>query len=135
MSKYSYTLEELEQACNFILEKAGSKVLLFQGEMGAGKTTLIKTLVRMLGSKDTVSSPTFSLVNEYKGETGPIYHFDLYRIEEEEEAYGIGLEEYLDSGNWCLVEWPDKASSILPDNTTLIDIKIHLNGKRELTIY
>lgn len=135
MSKFSYTLNELNQACRFLLDKTDSKVLLFQGEMGAGKTTLIKALVRMLGSKDTVSSPTFSLVNEYMGTNGPIYHFDLYRIEDEEEAYGIGLEEYLDSGNWCLVEWPDKASSILPDKTTLIDIKIHLNGKRELTIY
>ena len=134
MKNFSYDIQNLEQACAIILKQAKSRVILFRGEMGVGKTTLIKTLTKALGSIDTVSSPTFSLVNEYFSEDGPIYHFDLYRIEDEEEAYAIGMEEYLDSGAWCFVEWPDKVSSILPQDATLIDIKILLNGKRELHI-
>ena len=134
MSKFSYSLDQLEEACQYILEHATSRVILFRGTMGAGKTTLIKTLVRILGSEDNVSSPTFSLVNEYHAAEGPIYHFDLYRLKDEEEAYGIGLEEYLDSGNWCLVEWPEKAAGLLPENSTLVDIITHFNGLRALEI-
>lgn len=134
MSTFSYNESQLAEACEHILREAASKVLLFHGEMGAGKTTLIKTLVKKLGSRDTVSSPTFSLVNEYQSEHGPLYHFDLYRLEDEEEAWDIGLNEYLESGAWCFVEWPDKGGSIIPDNATLIEIKVLFNGKRELSL-
>ena len=132
MNKFSYLIDDITKACDFIFQKTTSRVILFKGEMGSGKTTLIKSLVKGLGSDDVVSSPTFSLVNEYRNDEGPIYHFDLYRLEDEEEAYAIGMEEYLDSGAWCFVEWPDKARSILPQNATLIEIKVLLNGKREL---
>ncbi|THD67945.1 tRNA (adenosine(37)-N6)-threonylcarbamoyltransferase complex ATPase subunit type 1 TsaE [Robertkochia marina] len=132
MRVYSYALNNVKEAIDFILKESPNRIILFKGEMGSGKTTLIKSLVKGLGSDDVVSSPTFSLVNEYRNEEGPIYHFDLYRLEDEEEAYAIGMEEYLDSGAWCFVEWPDKARSILPKNATLIEIKVLLNGKREL---
>ena len=134
MTNFEYQLNEIDAACKFLLDHSTSKLILFHGEMGAGKTTLIKSLVRHLGSTDAVSSPTFSLVNEYRGGEEPMYHFDLYRLNDEEEAYAIGMEEYLDSGHWCFVEWPDKVSSILPDNATVVEIKALLNGKRSLHI-
>ncbi|HXC03827.1 MAG TPA: tRNA (adenosine(37)-N6)-threonylcarbamoyltransferase complex ATPase subunit type 1 TsaE [Bacteroidia bacterium] len=91
------------------------KVIAFHGPMGAGKTTLIKALCMELGVGDNTSSPTYSLVNEYRTNTGErIYHFDFYRIKNEDEARDMGLEEYLDSGSWCFIEWPEKVASLLP---------------------
>ena len=90
--------------------------------MGAGKTTLIKQFCAYLGITDEVSSPTFSLVNEYNTEDDTIYHFDLYRIENEEELYDFGIEEYLDSNNWLLIEWPDIITPLLPDKYNSISI-------------
>lgn len=134
MSTFVYGQDQLEQACDYILEHCHSKVILFDGAMGAGKTTLIKTLVKKLGSKDVASSPTFSLVNEYQSSQGALFHFDLYRLEDEEEAWAIGLDEYLDSGSWCFVEWPDKGGDIIPENASLVEIKVLLNGKREIQV-
>ena len=91
----TYTLKDLEKVAKQIMKAATSKVLLFDADMGMGKTTLIKAIVRVLGSIDSVSSPTFSLVNEYKTEKHTIYHFDLYRVQNEEELYDFGIEEYL----------------------------------------
>ncbi|WAC02378.1 tRNA (adenosine(37)-N6)-threonylcarbamoyltransferase complex ATPase subunit type 1 TsaE [Lacinutrix neustonica] len=102
----TYTLDELDLVANKIIEKSTSKVLLFDAEMGMGKTTLIKAIVRALGSKDTVSSPTFSLVNEYQLNKRQVYHFDLYRVETEEELYDFGIEDYLNKDAWLLIEWP-----------------------------
>ena len=109
----TYKLHELDLAVEFILKNSSSKTLLFYGEMGAGKTTLIKKLVRALGATDTVSSPTFSLVNHYESDTGPIFHFDFYRIDQEEEALDIGFNDYLDSGTWNLIEWPERIEKLL----------------------
>ena len=95
--KISFKLNEIEQIAQEIVRNVKSKTLLFYGDMGVGKTTLIGALVKVLGSSDEVSSPTFSIVNEYKTETEPIYHFDMYRIENIEEAYNFGIEDYLDS--------------------------------------
>ncbi|WP_224490527.1 tRNA (adenosine(37)-N6)-threonylcarbamoyltransferase complex ATPase subunit type 1 TsaE [Robertkochia flava] len=134
MSKFSYSIDQLDEACQFILDHAKSRVILFKGAMGAGKTTLIKSMVKLLGSSDNVTSPTFSLVNEYHTLAGPVYHFDLYRLEDEEEASEIGLEEYLYSGAWCFVEWPEKAQGLFPEKTALVDIITHLNGIRTLEI-
>ena len=109
----TYKLHELDLAVEFILKNSSSKTLLFYGEMGAGKTTLIKKLVRALGVTDTVSSPTFSLVNHYESDAGPIFHFDFYRIDQEEEALDIGFNDYLDSGTWNLIEWPRRIEKLL----------------------
>ena len=101
------------------------KVIAFTGEMGAGKTTFIKALCKQLGVKDTTSSPTFSLVNEYQNTTGQkIYHFDFYRLRQESEALDMGCEEYFYSGNFCFVEWPEKIPSLLPIDCLHIQINV-----------
>lgn len=119
----NYRLEELPAIAKEVIKSAKHKVLLFYGEMGVGKTTLIKEIVKQLGSFDTVSSPTFSLVNEYHTTSEEkIYHFDFYRINNENEAFDIGVEEYFYSDSWCLVEWPDKVENLVPLNVVTITI-------------
>lgn len=108
-----FSLQEIEQIAKKIVTLSKYKVILFEGEMGAGKTTLIQAISRHLGVVQAMSSPTFSLVNEYEYDDKLLYHFDLFRIKDIDEAYGIGIEEYLDSGNFCFIEWPDKIMSIL----------------------
>ncbi|RZK43943.1 MAG: tRNA (adenosine(37)-N6)-threonylcarbamoyltransferase complex ATPase subunit type 1 TsaE [Pedobacter sp.] len=102
----------------------GNRFFIFEGEMAAGKTTLIKSLCLALGVKDVVSSPTFSIVNEYDSKTGSVYHFDFYRLKNLQEAYDIGYEEYFYSGNYCLVEWPSKVQEILPEQYIKVEIDI-----------
>lgn len=110
-----------------------SKVFAFNGEMGAGKTTFIKAICRTLGVQTAMSSPTFSLVNEYVTIEGKvIYHFDLYRLNSAEEAAESGLHEYFYSGNYCFVEWPEKAPELLPDDTIRVTMKVD-TGVRYLT--
>ena len=118
----TYELHELDQAVDYILRNAKSKTLLFYGEMGAGKTTLIKELSKALGVKDAVSSPTFSLVNHYESDQGAVYHFDFYRIKDKEELFDLGLEEYFYSDCYCFVEWPEKAAGLLNGNVVEVDI-------------
>jgi tRNA threonylcarbamoyladenosine biosynthesis protein TsaE len=101
-----------------------SKFFIFEGEMAAGKTTLIKEFCAALGVTEVVSSPTFSIVNEYDGPNGPIYHFDFYRLKNLQEAYDIGYEEYFYSGNYCLVEWPTKVEELLPEKYIKVEIEI-----------
>jgi tRNA threonylcarbamoyladenosine biosynthesis protein TsaE len=130
-----YNLSELTNVAREILSQSKSKILLFYGEMGAGKTTLIKEICSLLDIEDKISSPTFSLVNEYKSRQGEsVYHFDFYRIEDEEEAMDIGFEEYIDSGKWCLIEWPQNIENLLPLKSSAIQIQILENGNRALTI-
>lgn len=125
---------ELISVCQELESEAkSSNLILFSGEMGAGKTTLIKELCKHLGVKDEVSSPTFSLVNEYRGTSGKIYHFDLYRIQSEEELYDIGYEDYFYSGYLCLVEWPEMASGIIPENHISVKIRVE-NDQRIITV-
>ena len=108
-------------------------VWLFYGDMGAGKTTLIKALCQVWQVEDTVSSPTFALVNEYRTSEGEqIYHFDFYRIEDEEEALDIGIEEYFESQRHCLVEWPTKIRNLLPETYIRIDIQVNEAQRRTL---
>ncbi len=128
-----YSLDDLPDVAQQVISNINSKILLFDASMGVGKTTLIKEICKQLGVKDVISSPTYSLVNEYKGDDGAIYHFDFYRIDDEEEAYHIGFEEYLDSENWVFIEWPEKVANLLPDNATLIKIDLSSDGKRILT--
>ncbi|MEJ4087902.1 tRNA (adenosine(37)-N6)-threonylcarbamoyltransferase complex ATPase subunit type 1 TsaE [Galbibacter orientalis] len=134
MKQKTYNLQDINEVAQEIIKEVASKIIIFNGEMGAGKTTLIKKIVELLGSNDHVSSPTFSLVNEYKNKEGSIFHFDLYRINNIEEAYQIGVEDYLYSGSWCLIEWPDKIIDLLPEEVAIIDIKVLFNEERVLII-
>lgn len=117
-------LDDLESIAEQIIREAGShRVIIFNGEMGSGKTTFIKAMGHVLGVKDGMSSPTFSIVNEYERSAGePVYHFDFYRLRNESEAYDIGAEEYFDSGSYCLIEWPDKVAGLLPDSYAEVTI-------------
>ncbi|AWM15054.1 tRNA (adenosine(37)-N6)-threonylcarbamoyltransferase complex ATPase subunit type 1 TsaE [Flavobacterium sp. NRK F10] len=132
----TYSLDEIENVAKEILAiPLLKKVITFHAEMGAGKTTLIKALVKELGVADNSSSPTFSLVNEYEDLNGdPVYHFDLYRLNSEEEAYDMGIDEYFYSGNWCFIEWPEKTPNLIPIDHAAISIKVKPGGKRELQI-
>lgn len=128
-------LAELPKVANQLLQLAGKKrVFLFDAPMGAGKTTIIKALCEELGVTEHVTSPTFSIVNEYMGRDRPIYHFDFYRIKNEQEAYDLGYEEYFYSGNYCFVEWPQKISSLLPDDAFVIHIEINTDNSRCIQI-
>ncbi len=128
----TYKLQELEVAVDYILSNTKSKTLLFYGEMGAGKTTLIKELVKALGVQDTASSPTFSLVNHYDSEEGAVFHFDFYRIENDTEALDMGFEDYLDSEGWILIEWPEKVEKLLGENTQKLLIQVESENTRKL---
>ena len=129
-----YGIHEVEQVAKQLIEHTKTKTLLFYGGMGVGKTTLIKTIVRILGSDDDVSSPTFSIINEYKLKDEKIYHFDLYRINNLEDAYNFGIEDYLDSEYWKLIEWPEKIDSILYDDFDRIEIKLDTVNNRILSL-
>ncbi|GAA4278831.1 tRNA (adenosine(37)-N6)-threonylcarbamoyltransferase complex ATPase subunit type 1 TsaE [Aquimarina mytili] len=129
-----YTLQDLPSIAKQIISETKNKILLFDASMGVGKTTLIKEICTQLGVHDVISSPTYALVNEYDSNDGPIYHFDFYRIHDIEEAYHIGFEEYLDSGSWVFIEWPDKVFDLLPENITTLKIEVSKDGKRILTI-
>jgi tRNA threonylcarbamoyladenosine biosynthesis protein TsaE len=130
-----YHLDQVPDVAKMILESINNKTLLFYGEMGTGKTTLIKELIKQLGVTDIVSSPTFSLVNEYRSENGEsIYHFDFYRIEDEEEAYDIGIEEYFSSNSWCFIEWPGKVENLLPLDSVAIHLSINMDDTRNIQI-
>lgn len=119
----------------FLTENPTVSVVLFEGEMGAGKTTFIKAICRELGVTDSVSSPTFSIVNEYESSNGKrIYHFDFYRIKDESEALDIGFYEYLDSGNLCLIEWPSKVENLLPEHCLLVEITSGEAEERIITL-
>lgn len=122
-------------ALEFLRNNAGYKKFAFYGAMGAGKTTFITALCKALSATDLVSSPTFSIVNEYGCSTGDlIYHFDFYRIKNAEELYDIGFEEYISNDNWCFIEWPEKAEELIPDNFLKIQIEVKENNVRELSI-
>lgn len=129
-----YNLSELELAVKYILENAKSRTLLFYGEMGAGKTTLIQAFVKALGAEDVAASPTFSLVNEYKSKNGPIFHFDFYRIEDETEALDMGIEDYLYNDSWKLIEWPQKIENLLEKDFQKIEISVESEKLRTLNL-
>ena len=130
-------LDELDAVARQLIgEAANHHVWLFDGEMGAGKTTLIKALCRVLGVVSVVQSPTYGLVNEYTTQTGePVYHFDCYRLKSDAEALDIGLEEYLDSGAYCFVEWPERIESLWPAHYFLISLSSDAVGVRTVTTH
>jgi tRNA threonylcarbamoyladenosine biosynthesis protein TsaE len=119
----NYDISELESVSTRLLEQINSKIVLFHGNMGVGKTTLIKAMVKVLGSTDAVTSPTFSIVNEYESSTGSIFHFDMYRISDEMEALNFGFEDYLNSDtHWLFIEWPENVANLLPEDVSEITI-------------
>ena len=129
-------MEELDQAALQIKRYAEDlKVWIFEGDLGAGKTTLIKRICDHFNITDTVNSPSFSIVNEYRDDKGEkYYHLDFYRIKNEEEAMDIGAEEYIFSGNYCFIEWPSKVSSLLPDHYLSVSISQMPDGTRSLNL-
>lgn len=130
-----FTLDELELVAQKVIDQHPSKVILFHGEMGVGKTTLIKQLCKTLGVTSTTSSPTFSLVNEYETINNQVvYHFDFYRLKNEMEALDMGADDYFYSGNWCFIEWAEKIPSLIPDEHAVITIELVENEKRHLTL-
>ncbi len=129
----TFSLAQINDVAKQIIENNPHKVILFNGEMGVGKTTLIKTLAAQLGVKETTSSPTFSLVNEYKTmHCETVYHFDVYRLKNETEAFDMGIDEYLYSGAWCFIEWAEKIPNLVPEIHTVIDISLLSDGQRFL---
>ncbi|MBQ5594862.1 MAG: tRNA (adenosine(37)-N6)-threonylcarbamoyltransferase complex ATPase subunit type 1 TsaE [Alistipes sp.] len=128
------SLEELDKVAQAVVDSLnGRTVVAFDAPMGAGKTTLIGRIARYLGSEDDTTSPTFAIVNQYEGDR-TIYHFDMYRIDRIEEALDFGTEEYLSSGELCLVEWPEKIEALLPDDTMVVKIEILSESARRFII-
>jgi tRNA threonylcarbamoyladenosine biosynthesis protein TsaE len=125
-----YSLENIDEAAEVIYNSMkGREILTFTGDMGAGKTTFIQALCRKMGVKGVTGSPTFSIINEYESDRGPVFHIDLYRCRDEDEAIRAGVEDCLYSGCVCLVEWPSKAPSLFPEETIRIGIT-DINGDR-----
>lgn len=131
----NYSLQEIHTIAKDVIASAKHKTLLFYGEMGVGKTTLIKEICKALNIDDVTHSPTFSLVNEYQTTNNEtVYHFDFYRIENEEEALDMGIEDYLYSNNWCLIEWPENVKNLLPLETVSVHITLLENGMRNIQL-
>ena len=128
------TPDSLAQAAQqFVSAMGNSRVFAFYGGMGAGKTTFIKAICECLGVTDTVTSPTFAIVNEYAG-AETVYHFDFYRIRKIEEAYDLGFDEYCYSGHICFIEWPELIEDLLPEDTVRVDISVASDGSRSITM-
>ena len=131
----NYSFLDLNQIAKEIIRNSKHKTLLFHGEMGVGKTTLIKEICKILGTDVLINSPTFSIVNEYITNTNEIiYHFDFYRIKNEEEALNLGLEDYFYSNAWCLIEWPSVIQNLVPLKNSTIHITELNNGQRNIEL-
>ena len=129
-----FTLAEIEKAARYFIENMGEDLIfLMEGNMGAGKTTFIAEVCRLLGADDDFGSPTFSLVNEYADRDGnPVFHFDLYRVDSPEEVFDMGADEYFGSGALCFVEWPDRLGDYLPERSRMVKITVNPDGSRKL---
>lgn len=131
----NFLLSEVPIIAKEIIQNSTSKIILFHGDMGVGKTTLIKEICKILGTEDLISSPTFSIVNEYiTSNDETIFHFDFYRIDNEEEAYNIGVEDYFDSNHWCLIEWPSVVENLLPLENVDVYLTVLEDGQRNIQI-
>ena len=131
----SYTIDEINSIAKEILSLYNSsKIYVFIGEMGSGKTTLIKSLVKELGYKGNVNSPTFSIINEYSN-GNKIFNFDFYRINDKNELLDLGIEEYINSDHWCFIEWPDLIIDLLPEGFIKLNLETISENERKITIY
>ncbi len=131
MKLQAKTLADLKQVSTEILKYSESKIFIFIGSIGVGKTTLIQALCKSLGITEKVTSPSYSIVNEYVNSDLYVYHFDFYRINDEEEAFDIGVEEYFYSDHFCFIEWPENIPNLLPENYT----QIHINEEGKIRFY
>lgn len=122
-----------DAARQLLVAGADKRVFLFYGDMGVGKTTFIKVICELLGVRDSTSSPTFSIVNEYQSDHGLVYHFDFYRLRSEQEAFDMGYEEYFYSGNYCFVEWPEKIAGLLPEDAVEVNLSLLPDGGRQIS--
>ena len=128
-------LHDLDGIVAHILKAAeNQRIMAFYGQMGVGKTTLIRTICRGLGVMTEVTSPTFALVNEYSSGDGPVFHFDFYRINRISEALDFGIDEYFDSGSWCLIEWPEKVEELLPESIIRVILNENPDGSRSIRV-
>lgn len=132
--EHTFTIQDLPKVAEKVLLNTSNKILLFYGNMGVGKTTMIKEIAKSLGVTDTISSPTFSIVNEYEIDNDKIFHFDFYRIKNEEEVLDIGIEEYFYSGHWIFIEWPEKIKNLLPIENTKINLIKNKNQTRTINM-
>jgi len=132
--RITYQQNELAIIARKIIETATSKIFLFYGSMGVGKTTLIKEISHQLGTLDDASSPSFSIVNEYEISEGLIYHFDFYRIQKPQEALDLGFEDYLYSGNYVFIEWPEKIEMLLPEDAVVIELTKNKDNTRTIEL-
>ena len=128
-----FDIESLPKIAEDVVKQLSKKTVLFYGEMGSGKTTLISTMVKVLGGSNA-SSPTFSIVNEYQVNDGLVFHFDFYRIENVYEALDLGFEDYLNSDAWVFIEWPEKIETILPEGCAEVHLSIETDGRRRIRL-
>ena len=132
--KREFNIDGIEDVAKDVLKIVDQKIILFYGKMGVGKTTFINALVKAMGGTDVVTSPTFSIVNEYEVENDIVYHFDFYRIKDVYEALDIGIEDYFDSGHWIFIEWPEKVKELLPKNAEKLSLSLENNEVRLLKL-
>jgi len=132
--EFTYHLKDIDALASRVLEHLKTKVILFNGKMGSGKTTFINALLKAMHSDDVATSPTFSIVNEYAIPNDKIYHFDCYRIESIDEAYNFGIEDYFNSNHWLFIEWPERIEELLPENSQTITITDLNDNKRSLKL-
>ena len=132
--RFEYELNNIDNIAKELINSFKNKIVIFNGDMGSGKTTIISSIVNFLGANVKVSSPTFSIVNEYNVDEGAIYHFDFYRLKNSNEALDLGIYEYLSSGNWNFIEWGEKIQELLNEEFTTVNIKVISKGKRLLEL-
>lgn len=130
----TYQIQDIESIALQVLKALTTKTVLLNGEMGVGKTTFVKSLVKILGGQDDVSSPTFSIVNEYELPNDLLYHFDMYRIKDEIEALQFGIEDYLSSKHWVVMEWSENIPNLLPENFDVIELTLNEDHSRTLKL-
>ena len=132
--RFEYKLNNIDNIAKELINSFKNKIVLFNGDMGSGKTTIISSIVNTLGTNVKVSSPTFSIINEYNIDEGSIYHFDFYRLKNSNEALDLGIYEYLNSGNWNFIEWGEKIQELLNEEFTTVNIKVISKEKRLLEL-